>query len=347
MANTRLSRRGERFATALRGRRGRRVPLLDLWAVLDRVDPASRTDPNRRIILADLLAELAESEQVTLPSTRSYERSEHPPLPKFVTLPVTGEASAPRRQIVWHPTLSWVPESRVSPSQHDRLVEVNAWLHSTPNPLPVPHRERSLEIFGDEKVLDRLLATGMFGPGRLTLELLATYRATVRFTSELVGEGDILLVVENSDTFDSLVHALRSRSDHRVSLVAWGAGGAFEASVLSIARLDRAVNDVAYFGDVDAKGIKIPANAASLAAQHGLPTIRPAIGLYTALLDRGRRRSGQKPVSPEVAEGLVRWLPPEHRDAVKSCLASGVRLAQEAVGRDYLTTEETWLSDLR
>jgi hypothetical protein len=60
--------------------------------------------------------------------------------------------------------------------------------------------------------------------------------------------------MENSDTFDSLLTVLRGRGDHRVGLVGWGAGTGFEASVLSIAHIDRAITEIRYFGDLDETG---------------------------------------------------------------------------------------------
>ena len=135
-----------------------------------------------------------------------------------MTLPPRVVAPVPAvRPVVWHPALSWVPGERLTPGQQDVLEQVNRWLHHDRDPLVVPLHERSLEIFGHEKVLDRLLTTNLFGPGRLTLDVLRTRRALVRFTMEVGGgdDGDELLVVENSDTLDSVVRALRERSGIR------------------------------------------------------------------------------------------------------------------------------------
>ncbi|MCO5996242.1 DUF2399 domain-containing protein [Actinoallomurus rhizosphaericola] len=339
--------RAQRFAGLLRGRKGRRVYLRDLWAILDEADPALGTDARRRSVLADVLAELAGAGLLTLPGERSYDRTEHPPLPRFVTLPAPRTPAPVRHQVVWHHDLNWVPETRITPAQRDRLEAVDRWLKSARRDAsPAPLRERSLEVFGDEKVLDRLLRTGLFGPGKLDLELLVTYRAAVRFTSETVGSGDLLLVVENADTFDSLVHALRARAGHRVGAVAWGAGAAFEASVLSIARLSFPVAEVAYFGDLDEKGLRIPANAAALAAAEGLPAVRPATGLYGALLERARPQGGQRKLTAATADEVTAWLDPPHRARVREFLMAGERAAQEAVGREYLTATDTWATDL-
>jgi hypothetical protein len=140
---------------------------------------------------------------------------------------------------------------------------------------------------------------------------------------------------------------LKTSAHHNVGLVGWGAGSAFEASVLSISRLTRPVREVAYFGDLDEKGLRAPRNAAALAAQQNLPVVRPAIGLYEALFTRARPQSGQRKTSPTVATALTTWLDPAHRTSATAYLLGGERLAQEAVGVSYLTRSTDWLHDLR
>lgn len=347
MSNRGLSERAAGLASRLTTWPRRRVSLPELWHLLDEVDPASRIDACRRLLLADALAELDTAGLLRLPSARSYDRTEAPHVPHFVTVdrrPV--DAPAARRRHVWHPELSWAAEVRLTPAQVDILGQVNRWLHEHRDPLVVPLRERSLDIFGHEKTLDRLLPTNLFGTGRLTLELLRTRRALVRFTTETVGVGGELLVVENSDTFDSLVTALRRRDIRRVGRVGWGAGSAFEASVLSIRQLDPPVHGVRYFGDLDEKGLRIPASAAALAAAEGLPPLRPANGLYDALLTVAAPQPAQRQVPPAAAAEAARWLDPRHRERAISVLTAGTRLAQEAVGLQHLLAYDAWLIDL-
>jgi hypothetical protein len=321
-----------------------RVRLVELWRIFDEVDPASRTDARRRGLLADTLAELAEAGRLRLPGSRSFDRTERPPLPRFVSLSSDLPAAAPTRPVVWHPHLAWAPDTRLTPAQRTVLEQVNRWLHSQRDPLVVPMRERSVEIFGHEKTLERLVATGLFAPGRLTLDLLRCRRVAPRFVIEPVGPGDLLLVVENSDTFDSLVRALRETTGHRVGSVGWGAGTAFEASVLSVPR--ESVAEVRYFGDLDEKGLQVPTNAAALARREGLPPPRPATGLYAALLRLAVPQPGQRKVPLVAAGPLTVWLAPEHRDRAAALLLAGERLAQEAVGLAYLLRYRDWLAEL-
>lgn len=346
MGDRGLTERAAGLASQLQAWPRRRASLAELWQLLDAVDPASRIDARRRVLLADALAELADAGLVGLPSAASYDRTEAPHVPRFVTVSPSAPARAARRRAVWHPDLAWAAEARLTPAQTDVLEHVNRWLHERRDALVVPLRERSLDIFGHEKTLGRLLPTTLFGPGRLTLDLLRTRRALVRFTSEIVGPGDLLLVVENSDTFDSLIRALRRRDDHRVGTVGWGAGSSFEASVLSIRQLEPAVRGIRYFGDLDEKGLHIPAAAAVLAAAEGLPPLRPATGLYDALLAVATPQPGQRRVPPAAAAQAVRWLEPRHRDRAVTVMTAGARLAQEAVGLEYLLSQNAWHNDL-
>lgn len=346
MSDNRPSDRADGLASRLQSWPRQRVSLPELWQLLDEVDPASRIDARRRVLLADALAELSSAGLLQLPSARSWDRTEAPHVPSFVTVcrPVVQPIARPRP--VWHPRLSWVVVTQLTPAQLDLLGQVNSWLHLHRDPLVVPLRERSLDIFGHEKMLDRLLRTSLFGTGRLTLELLHTRRALVRFTTETVGVGRELLVVENSDTFDSLVTALRRHDGHRVGTVGWGAGSAFEASVLSIRQMDPPVYRVHYFGDLDEKGLRIPASATILAASEGLPPVRSATGLYEALLAVAAPQAGQRRMPSSSAAEAARWLDLRHRERATSVLTAGNRLAQEAVGLQHLLTHDAWLVGL-
>lgn len=83
-----LSPRAQRMAQALDGWPRRRVTLLDLWRVLDQIDPSSSTRAHRRSLLAEILGELAAADLIELPSVRSYDRTESPPCPASSPCPL-------------------------------------------------------------------------------------------------------------------------------------------------------------------------------------------------------------------------------------------------------------------
>lgn len=342
-----LSLRARRLAEDLAAWPRRRVQLAELWQLLDQAAPSTRLDARRRQLLSGLIGELASAGVLELPSARSFDRSEAPELPRFVVLRRETAAPEPSKSVVWHPALAWVPRAGLTRPQLATVGMVNDWLYENRDQLIVPSRERSLEIFKNEKALDRLVGSALFGPGRISFELLRCRRVVPRLHCEPVGSGNILLVVENSDTFDSLLTVLRDRDDHRVGLVGWGAGAGFEASVLSVSRISTEMAEIRYFGDLDEKGLRIPSNAAVLAENAGLPPVRPADALYGAMLRRAAPQQGQRKLAHATAVGLAEWLSPAHQPDAVQLLTAGERAAQEAVGLSYLSRSDDWLNELQ
>jgi hypothetical protein len=342
-----LSPRAARLAAELDGWGRRTITLAELWPLFARADPASATRATRRADLAATIAALAAAGMVT--TSRNLDRTAEPPLPARLMMPTptaTMSAAALALAVPWRPQLAWAATARLTVGQIGVLQIVNTWLRDRGRDDDVlPLRERSLELFGYEKRLDALLNTALFGSDRLTLTMLRTFRSRPPLPVRRIGDGPILLVVENADTFDSLRRTLADSSS-AIGYLAWGAGAAFEASVLSIAELPD-VRDVAYFGDLDADGLRIPASAAVAATTENLPTVRPAQGLYRVLLENGCRQTGQVPVEPQRAATLASWLG-EPAAIVEDLLVRGLRIPQEAVSARLLgAAVDGWIADLR
>ena len=342
-----LPPRAARLATELETWPRRTVTLPELWALFATADPASVTRPSGRADLAATLRVLADAGVLTL--SRTLDRSARPELPTRLTLPAqpaTATAAELARRVPWRPELAWATSSRLTVGQVGVLQSVNTWLRARGrDDDELPTRERSLELFGFEKRLDLLLPTSLFAPGRLTLALLRTFRSHPPLPVRQVGDGPVLLVVENSDTFHSLCRAL-TQVPCAVGLVAWGGGGAFEASVLGVAELT-GVTDVAYFGDLDADGLRIPASAANTAALEGLPIVRPAQALYARLLQVGTPQPGQSAVTSDRATDLAGWLGQPLVDQAMAMLTGGLRLPQEALSGRVLAASHDWALDLQ
>ncbi|MEJ8280530.1 hypothetical protein [Pseudonocardia spirodelae] len=297
-------------------------------AAFAEADPRSHGTVHMRRALAAALDELAAA-GVLVPSAATD--GGVPPLPRQVRMARPAPAAtASGPGPVWHPELRWADGvARPAPV----LLQVNDWLfrHGA-RAQEVPLRERALEVTGDEKAFDGPLPRG------LTLATLRARRVVPPLHTEAVGDGPVLLVVENADTADSLVRALR-RDAGPVGAVAWGAGNAFTASVLSLRPAPPAA--VRYFGDLDPAGLRIPARASELAVAEGLPPVLPATGLYRALLAHGRPAA-----SSSVDAGGVAWLDPGLRGPVRDLFAAGTRLAQEAVGTTVLAADGVWRDGL-
>jgi hypothetical protein len=333
-----------RMADALGAEPRRRIRLERLWQVHATADPGAVGGAVRRERLAAALALLAV--QGTLRLAATSDRGS-PPLPRFVDLtPPAQPDPPPTPAIVWHHRLWWVISAGLSPAQLRICERVNQFLQTGGADRPVvPVRERSLELFGDEKRLDALLGSALFrSDKRLTLELLRCQQTVAPLAYERVGPGPGALVAENTATFHSLVRVIR---DHHgqgpVGLVVFGEGRHFDASAPYLGQLEPPPSPVWYFGDLDAKGLATPQLANRRLADAGLVPVRPAAALYRLLLATGAPAKVKHPPTTAALAGLVAWLPAELRDAAAKLLA-GHRLAQEAVGYERLRDVHGWLN---
>ncbi|WP_460957616.1 hypothetical protein [Parasphingorhabdus pacifica] len=286
---------------------------------------------------------------------------------------LTAVASAGSSEVpdmpIWHRELYDLADhwEAANPLRRARYVAVNRWLKSGVDRTRVPIRERCLDVFATfgspechpeaEKTLDAKTTAVLFGEEERLMAVLRTYRVPPPLLTETVleetgggyqrvGSGDLLLVLENSTTWHSIVKALPEPRKHRVGYVAWGLGASFIRSVQSIAERHR-ITQVRYFGDLDLSGVRIPAQAAAVAHDRGLPPVVPAPRLYDALLMIGRPSPSREKATIERAEPYLGWLDRAHRASATGLLAAGNRLAQEWVGLRHLTTSTDWHEDLR
>lgn len=248
--------------------------------------------------LAGALKALADAGMIALPAKANWDHGTRPPLPKFVTVPANRAAPAatPWRTYPWCAQLGWVSSlTKLNAIQHDRLVALNTWLARRASDDVVPMRVRSAEIFGDEKALDDLIKSTLFGADRLTLGLLRCRRYPPPLTVRQVSDGPDILVVENSDAYWVALDAAGT-ADSSVGRVAFGMGRGFEQSVNALAEEPKHPERLWYWGDLDPEGIAIPARAAKTAASLGLPRLEPATPLWAAMA-----------ALPGTGEGEVTW----------------------------------------
>jgi len=308
--------------------------------------PHRQNDADSRSVLAKLLEELEQTGALRTPSKtnrRAYDHSERTSLPKHV---VRIDRPTPKMPsaVVWRPELGFAPA--LGDSWREELLAIQEWLRNEgATAQPVALRERSVEIFGDEKRLDALLGSQLFAAGRLKLDTLRCYLPTVPIhVVSLPPDGSArpLLVVENHTTFDTLCRW--NEQSRRYSGVAFGAGAAFVASCASLhphLAAPGCSRELLYFGDLDPKGIWIPCRAAK---GSGLE-VRPDVQLYALLLTKGRAHRklprGAFPFEPS----LLEWLPSSLQADTGRMFKNGLRLPQELVTLPDLLSEIAGTSD--
>jgi hypothetical protein len=327
----------------------RRIDLPTISTLLLKSEPQLLTVPGRRQRLSAVIDELCSAGEIEMPRGRShYDRQELPHLPAWVALnvprPPPGSNAAGRHP--WPPALRWVTMLRPPPSSDDMVVlaAIGRFLAAGGARRPVvPSKERSLELLGDEKRLDDLRRGRLFGPERLSDELLRCVPTPPPFVYSPVASAEqTMLVVENSATYWTFCRLLRAASP--IGVLVYGAGQLFVRSVTFAAELGSLrPKRILYFGDLDSRGVEIPWRASREADAAGLPAVEPALPLYRRLAEHeARPGTSRRRGDP----GSLEWLPAYLRRRAETLMASDQRIPQEALGLEALSADDGWRAEL-
>ncbi len=243
------------------------------------------------------------------------------------------------REFPWESELSFLREARLNLSFAE-LCQVNKFIKDRGGGRAiVPIKERSLQIFGDEKRLDTLLSSALFRPDRLDLtkslfcEIIGVPLAWKRGPS--AASMQPVIVIENAATWHSYCRWNVERK--MFSAVVYGDGNRFVDGIRYLRDLFSELGGprrVLYFGDLDPQGLVIPQEASARAQAAGLPAVEPHLWSYRQLLALGAGRSqpweGEPPSST-----LCDWLETCAEQA-RQLFAAGHRLAQERIGWEFL-----------
>lgn len=326
------------FFEKLSDSKRKRVPLDELKRLYYSLYPEVQNSPDRQATLLQALRELEHRGLLALPAAGSWEKVGSPPLPSWVALVRDNEAPAQINyaQVPWVPELGFWPD--LKPAQLADAMAINDFLLRRRGNLPlVPIKERSLEIFGDEKRLDALRTGTTLFKGRLALSVLGAFLVPLPLPyRQAPAPGMPVLVVENHNSFWSFGEW--NQSALRYSAVVYGAGEAFRSTGLALGQVLAEVNgrEAEYLGDLDPKGVGIPLAFNQMGAVQGVQ-VRPALTYYEWLLAHGVPR--EKPECRDSSkEPAVEWLGPELGAKLASHWAQGQWFPQEALGFEQLTT---------
>lgn len=333
----------DRFVRALGSTGQRRITLDKLRVVFAAACPELAEQPDRRTHLAQLIQQAAGHDELMLPRGASaWDRAGASALPNFVILNAERSVRDPAvpAGYAWHPLLAFAASER-NALRLAALTTVNEWLKTGPDlDCVVPIKERSLEIFDDEKRLDRLRTGGELFNGQLKLSALACRICPVPLPYEAgppAATGRPVLVIENNDTWASF--CAWNRQAARFSAVAYAGGGHAKGMSYDELFLDTllergATRELLYFGDIDPAGIRIAAGAAQRRASWGGSALVPAVPLYDWLVRHGKRVSLK--ASEQVTAEELTWLPAGIRDSVTQLFAARQRIPQESLGTRVL-----------
>lgn len=331
------------FLTMLLRSERKRVSLEDVWKAFFAVRPDLLADPNRRALLLAELTQLVAKNSVQLPveDGRSWELRGAPPLPNWVQI-VQEAAPTP----VNYALVPWVPELGFWPELKANALEaaksINEFLLKRRGPLPlVPIKERSLEIFGDEKRLDLLRTGGTLFAGRLSLKSIGAFQVPFPLPYRKAdAPGRPVLILENHNSFWSFGEW--NNEARMYSAVVYGNGEAFRSTEAALTQVLHEVSGVGaeYLGDIDPPGIGIPVLFNKSLSTAGTQ-VAPAIEFYEWLLGNGIRRTRASDTRSLTADAAA-WLGPKLADTVTEMWTKGYWVPQEALGIEALGRYETY-----
>lgn len=334
-----------RLLDLIRAHRTTKIGEQDLLDYFDECFPEFRHSPDREARCRKELDRF-QGHAITL-CAAALKKGREAAMPHFVrkvNAPKPGEPVKPPDD--WLPDLAQLAaDLRRRQARLDDLRQINNFLKNQAGPLAaIPYRERSLQIFGDEKRIGDVLRVdgGTLFDGRLPLARIGAYDPPLPFVfamPEPPCPNAPVLVVENHHSFASFVAA----NDHRPTFAAivWGNGKALTkgcAEYLDTILRRAKATALLYVGDIDPSGILIPHDADRARRQTGLPPIEPARELYRWLLANGTRRPICDEIPELACEAAITWLGKEVGQDVLDLWGKGWWVPQEALHYNAIMT---------
>lgn len=320
--------------------RTQRISLDALREAFAKERPELASSGNFRERLRARLEELAAAGLIRLPAANgsAWDKVGAPSLPKWVQRPTTAApARTDPQAIAWLPIMSFARKVRQR-SDVDAACAINQFLIRNRHALEaVPLRERSLQIFGDEKALDRRCRNGALFNGQLSLDAIGAFDPAPPLPYEAIdAPGLSVLLLENHHTYWSF--SSWNSQARKYAAVVYGAGWAISRCGPALATVMQQTGGtgIEYFGDIDPTGIRIALKLATQIKNAQLPPLRPAEELYTRAFQDGVRRPLSRTPSRLQLEEAKIWLPASLHSHIEQLYAAGRRIPQESVGLDVL-----------
>lgn len=312
---------------------GRKICEQALWETVKRAFPGQGIVTDWRPKLAEILSILDAEGKISLPKGRSFYTG-IPRLPAWILRNDQEKKTRERLEgHIWAQELAFLADQPLEVN-NDWLI-LDRWLkNGGRNADIIPVRERSLEIFNDEKRLDSFLRRKPFTTGLVSL---ATFRCYYVASPIAWQPGPVAarllpgIVIENSNTYSTVCEF--NKRGGWFAYVAYGGGNAFTATQEGVSEVAVSYghDTVYYFGDIDWDGLEIPAVAAKRLATRGIRLLLHE-SFYELLI---RTRDGAEMIAGArtrvVSAEMGKILPRSVGEEIRRVVAAGGRMPQEAV----------------
>lgn len=303
---------------------------------------------NLRAATAFFLDKARSAGAVSFPADRKkhYDRSVEPELPFWVwndhAKTERYEKRIDPRGHIWHPRLRFLADARSLP-KIDVWLKIDTWLKAGGEQEPrIPTKERSYEIFRDEKFMEEsLLNWKAFKDGLVSEDTLRCYRvyepiSYIQAPAETAGKP--IIIVENKATWYSI--AKWNRRCLKYSAVTFGCGNAIRNNWPSLNQMREFMpfSKVVYFGDIDCNGFLIPIGLKPQIEENFKIPFEFDVSLYRKLLAADNPPYPNSGIPNKLQHSdLSKHLPDDVCNAVFPILESKQRIPQEALQFESLS----------
>lgn len=259
----------------------------------------------------------------------------------------TGEEARQISNFNWEPELCFIKNARLNLTFAE-LRQLDDFLkNGGRTALPIPIKERSFQIFRDEKRLDILYSSSaLFDEGRLSLDHLRCFTVPEPFGWKRGTQTNgPVMVLENLATWHT--YARFDAESPAFSAIVYGGGKRFIDSVIFLWDLFVELGGprpVFYFGDIDPAGLRIPRVASGRAVARALLPIQPHLDSYRLLLRLAAELSLYLPVEAQDLNDLdLSWI--EELSVEVSAVLCKARIPQELITIEHLRNLSESVSD--
>lgn len=241
-----------------------------------------------------------------------------------------------KNSIHWNKLIHNIAMSEKNLQNLKTLEKINNFLNTEKEHEMVFLKERSYEIFNDEKFLDSRVKNGYLFDGKFHISVLKCMEKPSPLVYESVCRNKPILVCENSNTYHTICRWNKELIEF--SAIVYGSGNIFSGAhnYLDEIRSDLGFSDIYYFGDFDYDGFFIPANTNQKRLENGLLEIKPALFLYKMLINFNPIKNQKNPKNIE-NEIIKNWInDDEIYEVFKVCLENNTRIPQEAINYEII-----------
>lgn len=325
------------FVTALGEKRVRYELSPHLWDAFTRAFPHETTAGMSRQILHEVISQLCGRGFTVPKQKKSFNRDGFPLLPNWIKRPtnVDKDRFTPEKHL-WARELTFLAAASHLPS-FKLWLKLDEWLkgHRHKDLPMLPIKERSLEIFGEEKALDALSKNRHFKEGVITLETLRcfpVYEMLAYDAGPANTHGKPCLVIENPTTVWTL--SKWNKTAEKYSCIVYGGGNRISKTWEGLIPLQKkfGFKKAMYFGDIDVPGFDMAFRAMAGLAEQDLFPLELDESLYTLTLKLAEDvELNIEPNKKRLSQKVSNWIPPSIAKKVQRSLERHSRIPQEIV----------------